>query len=523
MSDSLTMGSIVRRSASQYPHRTAYIFEGERITFSQYNDRVNRAANALSALGAAKGQHIAILGRNSVRYLETCHAAAKLGLVFGPINWRLSAPEIAFIVTDADNRILLVEADLQPLVAGILGDLGDVAILVYGGPVTLPGARAYEALVDAAPETEPEVEVNGADPAVIMYTSGTTGLPKGAVLSHANVVWDSMFALTYVTPRPDDCFLLSMPMSHVSGLHTQTTTFMQRGLPVVIMRQWEPEEACRLMERHRVTIAYILVTPLIQLMQSGAHRRYDLTALSRVMTAAAKYTPEFVASVLAELEIEKFYFMYGLTEASPIVSTTEVSAQMIVKPNTLGFPVWYCDVRIVDDADREVARGEIGEIVVRGPNVFQGYYKRPDANREVLRDGWLHTGDLGYMDEDNFMFFVDRKKDMIKSGGENVYSLEVELVLARLAPELAEVSVVGIPHDTWGEAVTAFAVLKPDASVTPAEIVARARSQLAGYKLPKAMHFVAELPKNVSGKVLKRKLREDFLAGRIAAGGEAQA
>ncbi|MEZ5714840.1 MAG: AMP-binding protein [Paracoccaceae bacterium] len=286
---------------------------------------------------------------------------------------------------------------------------------------------------------------------------------------------------------------------------------MQRGLPVVIMRQWEPELACQLIERHRVTIAYILVTPLIQLMESGAHRRYDLTALSRVLTAAAKYTPEFVASVMAALEIEKFFFMYGLTEASPIVSTTEFSAQMIVKPNTLGFPVWYCDVRIVDDAGNELPRGEVGEIVVRGPNVFQGYYKRPEANKDVLRNGWLHTGDLGYMDDENFMFFVDRKKDMIKSGGENVYSLEVELAIGRLVPELSEVSIVGVPDEIWGEAVTAFAVLRPGEAVTAEEVVARARKELAGYKLPKAVHFVDELPKNVSGKVLKRQLLQDLL------------
>lgn len=277
----------VRRSADRYPNRTAYIFEDERITFAEYNRRVNKAANTLTSLGLEKGQHIAILGQNSIRYLEACHAAAKLGLVFGTINWRLTPREIAFIVTDADNQVLLVEAELQSLVREILDQLSDVTVLVYGGEVELAGARSYDALFTAADDEEPDVEVNGNDPAVIMYTSGTTGLPKGAVLSHSNVVWDSVFALIYVPPQSGDCFLLSMPMSHVSGLHTQTTTFLESGLPVVVMRQWEPELACQLIEKHRVTIAYILVTPLIQLMETGAHKRYDLTALSRVMTAAA--------------------------------------------------------------------------------------------------------------------------------------------------------------------------------------------------------------------------------------------
>lgn len=508
MSDALTMGSIVRRSANMYPDRVAMYFNDERCTFGQYNARVNKTAHLLARLGLKKGDHAAILGRNSIRYLEICHASAKAGTIFGPLNWRLAAGEIAFIVKDADNKVLFVEADLQDLAREVLRELADVSVVVYGGPVTLSGASCFEELVASCPDEEPDVEVNGDDEAVIMYTSGTTGLPKGAVLTHANIVWDSLFALTYVPPQKGDCFLLSMPMSHVSGLHTQTTTFLARGLPMVIMSQWEPEQACRLIEKYRVSIAYMLITPLLQLLDSGAIRRYDLSSLKRVMTAAAKYTPEMVARAMGELGIESIYFMYGLTEAAPIVSTTELSAQMIVKPNTLGVPVWYTDVRIVDDDDVELPRGQVGEIIVRGPNVFKGYHKRPEANAATLKNGWLHTGDLGYMDDEGFMFFVDRKKDMIKSGGENVYSLEVELAILRVLPEVAEVAVVGIPDDKWGEMVTAFVVLRPGMALGEADVIARARGALGGFKLPKRVIFTNELPKNVSGKVLKRKLRE---------------
>lgn len=506
--DALTMGSVIRRVAAQYPHRTAFVFGEERCTYSEYNLRVNRLANALVSNGIEKGEHIAIIGKNSIRYLEVCHAAAKTGTVFGPINWRLAAPEIAFIISDGDNKVLFIEEEFQELIKEIKAELPGVIFIVYGGEPTIEGAVKYEDYISNASGSEPTIEVNGSDPAVVMYTSGTTGLPKGAVLTHSNVCWDSISGLTYVPPRSTDCFLLSMPMSHVSGLHTQTTTYLSRGLPIVIMKQWEPEDACRLIEKHRITTAYILVTPLQQLMSSEAYKKYDLTSLTRVLTAAAKYTPEFTSSVMAALGLEEIFFLYGLSEAAPVVSTTEISAQMISKPNTLGFPVWYVDVAIFNDHDEPLPSGEIGEIVVRGPNVFSGYYKRPDANKDVLKGGWLHTGDLGYLDEENFLFFIDRKKDMIKTGGENVYSLEVELALSKAVPNISEVAVVGIPSDKWGEAVTAFIVMKPGTKASDAEIRQAARPFLSGYKLPKGIIFLETLPKNVSGKVLKRKLRD---------------
>ncbi len=506
--DALTMGSVVRRAAERYPGRTASIFNDERCTFAQYNERTNRAANTLTALGLAKGDHVGILGKNSIQYLELCHGSAKVGVVFGTINWRLSGEEIAFIVNDADNKVLFVEAEFQDLLAEFRVRIPDIKIVVFGGDATAADIYQYEALTTAASAAEPEISVNGSDDAVIMYTSGTTGLPKGAVLTHGNVVWDSLFTLTYMTPKQDDCYLLSMPMNHVSGLHTTTTTYLGRGLPMVIMRQWEPEAACRLIEKHRVTQGYFLIAPLIQLLDSPTLDKYDLTSLRRILTAAAKYSPEIVARALNALGLDTMYFAYGLTEAGPVVSTTEYTSEMIVKPNTLGAPMWYNDVRIKGEHGQRLPIGEVGEIIVRGPNVFKGYYKRPEANAEVLQNGWLHTGDLGYFDEDGFMFFVDRKKDMIKSGGENVYSVEVELALMETNPAVSEAVVIGVPDPKWGEAVTACVVLCDGQRTTEDEIIANTREQLAGYKLPKQVFFYETLPKNVSGKVLKRQLRD---------------
>ncbi len=507
MIDSLTMGQVVRRAASQYPNRTAIIYGDRRYTYEQYNQRVNRAAHMLSSLGVGFGEHIAVLGRNSVEYLELCHASAKIGAVFGTINWRLAPKEISFIVTDGDSKVLLLEASLQDGIRPALDDMPGVTLVVFDGEPTLSGALSYEALTEAASDEEPTAEVGSDDDALIMYTSGTTGLPKGAVLTHGNICWDAISYLTYAAPRPYDALLVGMPMNHVSGLHIQTSAFLIRGLPLVIMRQWDPQEACELIQEHRVTVATILITPLQQLLDFDRVDQYDLTSLQVVLSAAAKYTRDLPVEAMHRLSLDRLLFAYGLTEAAPIVTITEFSGEMLALENTLGFPVWYNDVRVVDEHDNPVPEGDTGELIVRGPNVFKGYYKRPEVNEEVLRGGWLHTGDLACFRGNN-LYFVDRKKDMIKSGGFNVYSLEVEMALISANPELSGVSVVGVADEKWGEAVVAFVVASSAEAPTPDGIIARTRPYLAGFKLPKRIYFVDELPTNVSGKVRKTVLRE---------------
>lgn len=515
MRDNLTMGNVIRRAALQYPQRTAIIYEDRIYSYREYNQRVNRVANALTSMGITFGEHVAVLGRNSIEFLEVCHACYKIGAVFMPINWRLAPNEIAFIVTNGNAEMLIIEADFQDVVASVIDDLVGVALIVFDGEVAIPGALSYKAVMPTFSDEEPNIEVNSEDDALIMYTSGTTGTPKGAVLTHGNICWDGIGSLSYCPPMPYDCLLVSTPMSHVSGIHMQMTAFLIRGLPLVIMRQWSPAEACDLIQKHRVTMALILVTPLQQLIDFPQLRDYDLTSLRLVLTAAAKYTREFVIRVMNELTIDHFFFGYGLTECAPLVALTEFSGQMLAHENTLGFPVWYDDVRIVNEEDVDLPPGEVGEVIIRGPNVFKGYYNRPEANAEVLRNGWLHTGDLAYFRE-NFLFFVDRKKDMIKSGGENVYSLEVEMALLAANQQLAEVSVIGVPDERWGEAVTAFVVGKQGEKIKAQEILANAKQRIGGYKLPKAIYIVAELPKNVSGKVLKTHLAKMVATGEIS-------
>lgn len=511
MIDGLTMSSVVKRASTLFPNNTAIIFGERNYTYQAYNERVNRTANALIDLGVKFGDHVAILGRNSVEYLEVCHASGRLGAVFGALNWRLSSNELSFIIADGDFKVLIVEAGFQSVVAEAVKNLNDITLVVFGGDITLDRAKNYELLHDAAASSDPSVVVNSSDNAMIMYTSGTTGQPKGAVLTHGNICWDAVGYLSYVAPKPYDCALVSMPMFHVSGMHIVTTSMLVRGRPLVIMPQFDPEEACRLIQKHRVTTGCILVTALQLLLDFPGRKQFDLSSLRTVVTAAAKYTTQFSVTAMFELGLERLQVGYGLTEAAPTVSLTEESGQILGKENTLGRPLWYLDVRIADDNGQEVAVGEAGEILVRGPNVFKGYYKRDEMNAEVLKDGWLHTGDIGYLDSDGYLFFVDRKKDIIKSGGENVSSLEVEIAILRANPELSQVAVVGIPDERWGEAVNAFVVVKPGQSCEAAQMLARTREHLAGYKLPKAIHFLDDLPKNGSGKVLKRQLKAGLL------------
>jgi fatty-acyl-CoA synthase len=506
--DNLTLGQIVKRNADRFPNRTAFICGERSYTFAEYNRRVNRTAHALRSLGVEFGDHVAALGRNSIEYFEIYHGAAKLGAVFGTVNWRLAPSEVCFIVTDGDSKVLMVEAELQEKIEPVLDELAGVRLVVYGGAPRLPGALSYEDLLAASSDDEPGVEVASADDAVIMYTSGTTGLPKGAVLTHGSVFWDAVSYLTYVRPTKHDSLLVGMPMNHIAGLHIQATAFLVRALPMVILPAWDAAEAARLIEKHRITMSTILVTPLQQMLDLPNLSDYDLSSLQVVLTAAAKYTRAWAARAMNALELDRLLFAYGLTEASALISVTEFNGEMLDYENTIGFPVWYDDVRIVDENDQDVPLGEIGELIVRGPNLFKGYYKRPEANEEVFRNGWLHTGDMVSQDENGFMYFQDRVKDMVKTGGMNVYSTEVELGIVRANPDLAEVAVIGVPDDKWGEAVVAVVVRGKGSTITADEIVERARENLAGFKLPKKILFHDELPKNVSGKVQKTVLRE---------------
>lgn len=510
MMPGVTMGNIIRRVAKRYPHHEAVIFEGERYRYQEYNERINKLANGLTKIGIKKGDVVVIFSRNCNEFLETYYACAKIGAVLNTVNWRLAPGEVEYMVNQSDAKILIVENTLQDLFKEIYDSIcirKDIILVIDGDP-ELEGGVKYDDFIKDQSTAEPDVEVKAEDPLLLLYTSGTTGLPKGVLMSHSNVVWDSFCYLYHAQPTRRDKILVGMPFIHVAGIHMMSTTAAFKGIPVVLMRTWEPETACQLIERERCTAGCILVTPLQMLMDYKDIHKYDLSSLKTVLTAAAKYTTEFCAEVLYKLGLDNLIFGYGLSEATPIVTMTDYTGEMAWKENLLGWPVWYDDVRVVNEQDEDVPVGEVGELLVKGPNVFMGYYKKEEETAVTMRGGWLHTGDLVRMDEDGCLFFVDRRKDMIKSGGENVYAVEVEMALLKANRNVAEVAVIGLPDEKWGEAVSAVVILKSGQSCTIEEIIQNTRPILAGYKLPKRVFIEKELPKSISGKVQKHFLRQ---------------
>ncbi len=513
--DGMTLGSILRRVARRYANREAIIFEGQRSTFAQFNSRVNRLAHALLGVGIGRSDKVAILSSNCNEYLELYFACAKIGAILVALNYRLAQPEIKVMMDQSDTRMLFVEGSLQHFIAPLLDQLNITKspIIVIDGEPSVPGGTDYERFTGDCTDQEPQgQQVVGQDPVLLLYTSGTTGLPKGALLTHANVVWDSLSYLRNLPPQAGDKLLQGMPFIHCSGLHILTMMNLFRGLPTVIMRTWNPQEACRLIQAERCTYAFCLGPMLQSLLLMPDIDRYDLSSLHLVLTAGAKYTRELIHETMYKLGVDHVLCGYGLTECTPTVTITENTAETIAKENCLGWPVWYLDVRIVDADGSDVPVGSVGELIVHGPNVFAGYYKMEQATSEALRDGWLYTGDLVRMDDDGCIFFVDRRKDMIKSAGENVYATEVEVALLKANPELLDVAVLGVPHAKWGEMVIACVVARSATDLSEEQVRERTRALIAGYKVPKSVIFLEALPRSSSGKIQKHILRQGAIA-----------
>lgn len=507
----MTMGNILRRVAARHPVREAIVFEGQRYTYGQFNSRVNQLARGFLDLGVKRGDKVAIFSRNCNEYFEAYYACAKIGSVLVTLNYRLSPGEIEYMINQSDSKILLIENVFQDFFLPLLSriNVNKEAILVIDEKPSLPGGVNYEDFIARYNSEEPDDQgVEPDDPVLLLYTSGTTGLPKGALLTQTNYIWDALSYYYHIDILWGDKLLMGMPCIHNSGLHILTNINMLRGLPMVVMRTWDPQEACRLIQEERCTYAFILVPMLKMLLQYPDIHKYDLSSFRLLLTAAASYTKELIYETMYKLGIDTVIFGYGLTEAAPVVTIVENTGETILKENCLGWPIWTVDVRVVDEEGKDVPAGGVGELIVRGPNVFAGYYKLEEETAKTLRDGWLYTGDLVRKDEDGCLFFVDRKKDMIKSGGENVYAIEVEMALLKSNPEIAEVAVVGVPDPKWGERVVAYTVLKPGTYLTEEEVRERTRPNLASYKLPKDILFANELPRSSSGKIQKYILRE---------------
>ncbi|KAB0489404.1 long-chain-fatty-acid--CoA ligase [Pseudomonas vancouverensis] len=505
------MTQCLQRTLQQDPEHIATIFGDRRRSYREFGDRVARLAHALQQLGMAAGDRVGMLGLNSDRYLEYIMGVWWGGGVLNPVNTRWSVAEIVYSLDDCGTAILLVDEHFAGLASAIAARARLAPLFIYAGDGEVPdGMLGYEQLLAAATPVE-DAGRGGEDLACIMYTGGTTGSPKGVMQSHLNLWAACMPRMVDMPPIRGGLLMHVAPLFHVAGMARALIQFLA-GESHVLVSSFEPLQTLQIIERERVTETLLVPTMILALLADPAFDRHDLSSLKRLTYGASPSASDMVEQVLARLPDIELSHSYGLTEACPVVSSNlpcnhTPEARISGLSRSVGRGGLGVNVKIVDPQGNEVPRGTVGEIIVRGANIMQGYWNRPEETARALRDGWLYTGDAAWMDEQGYLFIVDRLKDMIVSGGENVYSAEVENVLAR-HPAVAMCSVIGVPHAQWGEAVHAVVVRKPGVEVDEDELRLYCREFIAPYKCPKTVEFRDELPLSAAGKVLKRELRK---------------
>lgn len=511
----LTQG--LHRGMQQRPWQIACRFGERHKTYAVLTDRVARLASALRELGVRAGDRVAMLSLNSDRYLEYYFSSWWAGAVVNPVNVRWSVAEIAYSLNDSDTRVLLVDEHSLNMVSAIRAQSPGLRTVIWAGdgqaPEAMPG---YEALIDAAVPME-DACAGGDALAGVFYTGGTTGVPKGVMLSHANL-WSGMMArMAQVHPDPDSVQVYVAPLFHLASagrLIAQTII----GGQCVVLAGFDPAAMLQCIETYRVNEVTLVPSMIQMLLDHPTFTPERAQSLRRINYGASPIAESLLDRAMALMPQVDFSQSYGQTEAAVYITINGPEShrgegRTSGRVRSAGRACLAVQVRIVDDNDCEVPRGVVGEIVTRGPNVMLGYWNMPAETAQTLRNGWLHTGDSGYMDDDGFVFIVDRVKDMIVSGAENVYSAEVENAVAR-HPAVESCAVIGVPHEKWGESVHVFVVLRTGMHLEFNDLHAHCRELIAGYKCPRSMEIRTSLPLSAVGKVLKRELRKPYWEGR---------
>ncbi|TJZ56840.1 o-succinylbenzoate--CoA ligase [Streptomyces piniterrae] len=492
------LGSWPARRARKTPHRTALIHRDTTITYAELCERTTRLAHALRARGVRRGDRIAYLGPNHPCYLETLFAAGILGAVFVPLNTRLAGPEIAYQLADSGAKVLIHDPSHAGLVAGIEGS-AEVQVHIEVG-------AAYEESLAGAFHSPIDEPVTADDLCIIMYTSGTTGRPKGAMLTHGNLTWNAVNVLVDTDLTTDERALVSAPLFHTAGLNMLTLPVLLKGGTCVLVESFDPHATFDLIERHRITFMFGVPTMFDRMARHPSWAGADLSSL-RILNCGGSPVPTPLIATYQERGLT-FLQGYGMTEAAP--GTLFLDAEHAVdKAGSAGVPHFFSDVRVVRSDLTPVDVGETGEVVVRGPHVMPGYWGLPEETAASFTDGWFRSGDAARVDEDGYIHLADRIKDMIISGGENIYPAEVEdLLLAH--PDIDECAVIGVPDDTWGEVPRAVVVPRRGAEPDPDEVLASLAGHLAKYKIPKSMVIAPALPRTATGKLRKALVREHY-------------
>ncbi|NKQ52704.1 long-chain-fatty-acid--CoA ligase [Amycolatopsis sp. K13G38] len=512
----MTMGDQLARHARTKPDQIAYTFGERDLSYRELDQRVSRLANALRERGVRYGDRVVALGLNTLEVIETFLASTRLGAICVPVNFRLVADEIAYLLSDSGAAAAVVHAPLAQTFAKARAQVPELTTcLVYGGEAEA-GAEAYEEVLAASSPEFDEETVNEYDAAFIMYTSGTTGKPKGAVLTHHNLLMHAFSNMAHLGVQPGDkVWLAAAPLFHIAGLSGMLPTLLLGGRTVLLPSgQFDPAATVELMERERISDVFLVPAQWQAIVDTPGVAERNLSCLGRISWGAAPASTTLLRRMIDTFPQAEVSTAFGQTECSP-VTTLLRGEDSIRKIGSVGTPMLNVEVRVVDDDMNDVPRGEVGEIVYRSPMVMKEYWNKPKETAEAFRGGWFHSGDLVREDEDGYYFVVDRKKDMIISGGENIYCAEVENVLAA-HPKIGEVALIGIPDEKWGE--TPLAVISPrtgDEAPTAAELSEWCTDRLARYKRPRHLAVVPALPRNPSGKILKTELRASQKAGKL--------
>ena len=513
-----TLGDLLRRTAARAPGKTAIVCGAARWTYAAFDRIANRLARGLLAQGIATGDRVAILSRNSHAFAALRFALARIGAVLVPINFMLNAEEVAFILKSSGAKALAMGPDFVALGQAAAARDAKVARQIWlpgEAPAAKPAAlTGFDDLL-SNDDTAPDIALDARIPAQIVYTSGTESLPKGAMLTHEAVIWEYVSCIVEGEIAESDTMLHALPLYHCAQLDVFLGPAIYLGATNVITGQPRPDVILPLLAAHRINSFFAPPSIWIALMRSPQFETTDLSALKKGYYGASIMPVEVLREMQRRLPAVRLWNFYGQTEIAPLATVLKPEDQLR-KAGSAGKPVLNVETRVVDDAMENVRPGEVGEIVHRSPQLLSGYFNDPEKTAAAFHGGWFHSGDLATVDDEGYITVVDRKKDMIKSGGENVASREVEEMIYRI-PEVSEVAVIGLPDSYWIEAVTAVVVVKAGQALDEAAVIGFCRQHMAGFKVPKRVVFTESLPKNPSGKLLKRELRTRYDAGASGA------
>ncbi len=502
-----TIDEIITNNANVRGGETALIADGRDITYAEMHDRADAAARALVAAGVKPGDRIAWLGQNHAEFWDLLFGAARMGAVLAPVNYRLAPPEVAAVVADSGARVFFAEPAFE-----------EAARAAQNVEIIRITTDEYDAFIRNGDGAAVSHQPNSSDDVVQLYTSGTTGVPKGVVLRH-----NCFAGLLNIADGEHDDFnwtpgelsLICVPLFHIAGVGFSILSWF-RGQKIVMHSGFDPVLVLKDIEERRISRGMFVPAMLLFIGLTEEAKTTDLSSIKQVHYGASPISPELLKGAMGLFSNAEFGQHYGMTELTG--SITYLAAEDHKDPNSprlksAGKPLPKTEIRVVDPDGKELPPGEVGEITVRSGAIMTGYFNRPDATAEAIRDGWYYSGDAAYKDEDGYIYIVDRIKDMIVTGGENVYPTEVEKALAGMEG-VADVAVIGVPHDTWGEAVKAIVVKAPEAAIDEDAVIAFARTQVGGFKVPRSVDFIDALPRNASGKILRRELRAPYWEGR---------